>query len=310
MHPEDLARVHRELDEHLGGRSDHFEVEHRIRHKSGAFRWVLTRGLAVRDNQSRPIRMAGSQSDVTDGKTVDALTGLPNRILLVDRLERMLSRRRRPDGGHLAVLFLDLDVFKMINDGMGHLYGDELLKAVATRLRHSLRADDSVARLSDDVAEPGPAPEHTIARLGGDEFVVLLHDVRNVVDATRVADRIHTELSAPFSVGGREVFTNASIGIALESPHYHRADEILRDADTAMYRAKALGKGRSEVFDAEMREQVIERMHLDTALRQAVERHEFVPFFQPIVDLRTGKLSGFESLMRWRRPGHGLVGPS
>ena len=313
VHPEDLPRLHHDLDEHLDGRSDHFEVEHRIRHKSGAFRWVLTRGLAVRDSHGRPIRMAGSQSDVTDGKIVDALTGLPNRVLLVDRLDRMLSGRRRQEGRHLAVLFLDLDGFKMVNDGMGHFYGDELLQAVAVRLRQSLRLSDTIARLADDVASAGIASglasEHTIARLGGDEFVVLLHEVRDVVDATNIADRINKALSAPFDVGGRELFTNASIGIALESPAYHRAEELLRDADTAMYRAKALGKGRSEVFDAEMREQVIERRHLDKALRLAVERREFVPFFQPIVDLGTGTLSGFESLIRWRRPGHGIVGP-
>jgi len=309
VHPEDLPRLQRELDEHLAGRSDHFEIEHRIRHKSGAFRWVLTRGLAVRDEHGEPIRMAGSQSDVTDGKIVDALTGLPNRVLLVDRLERMLSRRRRDEERHLAVLFLDLDGFKMVNDGMGHLYGDELLQAVAARLRQCLRLGDTIARMSDDAAPARLAPEHTIARLGGDEFVVLLHEVRNVVDATHVADRIHAALSSPFDVGGREVFTNASIGIALESPTYTRAEDILRDADTAMYRAKAMGKGRSEVFDAEMREQVIERMHLDTALRLAVERHEFVPFFQPIVDLQSGTLYGFESLIRWDRPGHGIIGP-
>lgn len=307
VHPEDLPRVQHELDEHLAGRSDHFEIEHRIRHKAGAFRWVLTRGLAVRDERGTPIRMAGSQSDVTDGKIVDALTGLPNRVLLVDRLERMLSRRRRDDDRHLAVLFLDLDGFKMVNDGMGHLHGDELLQAVAARLRQCLRSGDTIARLNDEL--PRLAPEHTIARLGGDEFVVLLHEVRNVVDATHVADRIHAALSSPFTVGGRDVFTNASIGIALESSTYTRAEDILRDADTAMYRAKAAGKGRSEVFDAEMREQVIERMHLDTALRLAVERHEFVPFFQPIVDLQTGKLYGFESLIRWQRPGHGIIGP-
>ena len=309
VHPEDLPRVHREIDEHLAGRSDHFESEHRIRHKGGAFRWVLTRGLAVRNTQGKPIRIAGSQSDVTDGKIVDALTGLPNRVLLVDRLERMFNRRRKPEDGQMAVLFLDLDGFKLVNDGMGHLFGDELLQAVAGRLRQSLRASDTVVRVAEDEWPGGVAPEHTIARLGGDEFVVLLHEVRNVVDATHVADRIHRALAAPFEVGGREVFTNASIGIALDSPNYRRAEEILRDADTAMYRAKALGKGRSEVFDAEMREQVIERMQLDTALRLAVERHELVPHFQPIVDLQNGQLAGFESLMRWNRAERGIVGP-
>jgi len=308
VHPEDLPRLHHELEEHLGGRTAHFENEHRVRHKGGAFRWVLTRGLAIRDEQGRPIRMAGSQSDITDGKIVDALTGLPNRVLLVDRLDRLLTARRNRTS-HLAVLFLDLDGFKTINDGMGHLFGDQLLRAVAGRLRQCLRTGDTIVRQTEDAAPKGLPPEHTIGRIGGDEFVVLLHEVRNIVDATQVAERIHRSLSAPFDIGGRNVFTNASIGIALDSPTYKHADDMLRDADTAMYRAKAAGKGRSEVFDANMRNQVIERMHLDTALRLAVERHEFVPFFQPLVDLRSGKLYGFEALLRWQRPERGIVPP-
>ena len=308
VHPEDLPRLHHELEEHLAGRTAHFENEHRVRHKGGAFRWVLTRGMAIRDEKGRPVRMAGSQSDITDGKIVDALTGLPNRVLLVDRLDRLLTARRsRPS--HMAVLFLDLDGFKTINDGMGHLFGDQLLRAVAGRLRQCLRTGDTVSRHSDDATPKGLPPEHTIGRIGGDEFVILLHEVRNVVEATHVADRIHRALSTPFDIGGRNVFTNASIGIALDSPGYKHADDMLRDADTAMYRAKAGGKGRSEVFDAVMRDQVIERMHLDTALRLAVERHEFVPFFQPLVDLRSGKLYGFEALLRWQRPDRGIVPP-
>ncbi|MFN8066731.1 MAG: EAL domain-containing protein [Vicinamibacterales bacterium] len=309
VHSEDLPRLHHELEEHLAGRSAHFENEHRVRHKGGAFRWVLTRGLAIRDDQGRPIRMAGSQSDITDGKIVDALTGLPNRVLLVDRLDRLLATRRTKTGAVLAVLFLDLDGFKTINDGMGHLFGDELLRAVAGRLRQCLRSSDTIARSTDDTTPKGLPPEHTIGRIGGDEFVVLLHEVRNVVDATQVAERIHRALSAPFDIAGRNVFTNASIGIALSGPQYKRADDMLRDADTAMYRAKASGKGRSEVFDANMRDQVIERMHLDTALRLAVERREFIPFFQPLVDLRSGKLYGFEALIRWQRPERGIVPP-
>jgi PAS domain S-box-containing protein len=309
VHPEDLARLRRELDDHLAGRPGHFECEHRVRHKSGMFRWVLTRGLAIRDHDGQPTRMAGSQSDITEGKVVDALTGLPNRVLLVDRLERMLTRRRRAGAGHLAVLFLDLDGFKLVNDGMGHLFGDQLLQAVAQRLRQCLRLTDTVARPHEELSMTGTAGEHTIGRLGGDEFVVLLHDVGTVCDATMVAERIQEALAAPFELGGREVFTTASIGIALDTSHYTSGAEILRDADTAMYRAKALGKGRFEVFDAAMRARVVERMQLETALRLAVERHEFMPFFQPIVDLQEGTLSGFEALLRWERPGVGLVLP-
>jgi PAS domain S-box-containing protein len=309
VHSEDLPRLRHELDEHLAGRPGHFECEHRIRHKSGKFRWVLTRGLAVRDGDGRPTRMAGSQSDVTDGKVVDALTGLPNRVLLVDRLERMLARRRKPGTGYLAVLFLDLDGFKLINDGMGHIFGDQLLQAVATRLKQCLRVTDTVARPQDGPAADGVAREHTIGRLGGDEFVVLLHDVAGVVEATMVAERLRRALAAPFELDGRQAFISASIGIALDSTSYSRGEDILRDADTAMYRAKALGKGRFEVFDSAMRERVIARMQMETALRLAVERHEFVPFFQPIIDLRASTLTGFESLLRWQRPEQGLVLP-
>ena len=153
VHNEDLPRLRLELDEHLAGRPGHFECEHRIRHKSGKFRWVLTRGLAIRDNEGRATRMAGSQSDVTDGKVVDPLTGLPNRVLLVDRLERMLTRRRKPGSGYLGVLFLDLDGFKLINDGMGHMFGDQLLQAVANRLKQCLRATDTVARPQEEPVE-------------------------------------------------------------------------------------------------------------------------------------------------------------
>jgi PAS domain S-box-containing protein len=308
VHSEDLLRVHRDLEEHLAGRTDHFENEHRIRHKSGVFRWVLTRGLATRDGEGRPVRMAGSQSDVTDGKMVDALTGLPNRVLLVDRLERILQRPRGPAAGRLAVLFIDLDGFKLVNDGLGHHFGDLLLQAVAGRLQHCLRVSDTVARPGDELPR-NPAADHTIGRLGGDEFVVLLFDVWTVVDAMQVADRIQRALAAPFELDGREVCTGASIGIAFGGGADAGPEEVLRDADTAMYRAKALGKGRSEVFDAAMRAHVVERMDLATALRLAVERREFLPFFQPIVDLRSGRLTGFEALLRWQRPGIGIELP-
>ncbi len=308
VHSEDLPGVHHDIGEHLAGRTDHFENEHRIRHKSGVFRWVLTRGLATRDDHGRPVRMAGSQSDVTDGKIVDALTGLPNRVLLTDRLERMLERSGGSDAGRFAVLFIDLDGFKLVNDGLGHHFGDLLLQAVAGRLQHCLRESDTVAR-PGDAPRSNPAADYTVGRLGGDEFVVLLFGVRSVVDATHVADRIQRALAAPFDLGGREVCTGASIGIAFTGGADARPEDVLRDADTAMYRAKALGKGRSEVFDAAMRAQVVERMELDTALRLAVERHEFLPFFQPIVDLRSGQLAGFEALLRWQRPGKGIVPP-
>jgi len=308
VHSEDLGRLRRDLDAHLAGETAHLENEHRIRHKSGAFRWVLTRGLAVCDAEGRPVRIAGSQSDITEGKVIDALTGLPNRVLLIDRLERVLHHHETQPDGQFAVLFLDLDGFKFVNDSLGHLRGDELLQAVARRLESSLRRADTVVRGPAGTASL--ATEHTLARLGGDEFVVLLHEVKDVVDATRVAERIQRMLARPFQIGGRDVFTTLSIGIAVGSHNYTRADDVLRDADTAMYRAKALGKGRAEVFDAEMRAQVLERLRLDTALRLGLERHEFVPYYQPIVNLQTGVLAGFEALLRWRQPDGSVLSPA
>ncbi len=305
VHSEDMPRLHRDLEAHFNGQSPHFECEHRIRHKSGMFRWVLTRGLAVRDKDGRPLRMAGLQSDITDGKVVDALTGLPNRMLLTDRIERAIDHHRRPAGGQFAVLFLDLDGFKLVNDGFGHLVGDQLLQTVARRLESALRQSDLVTRPD----QPQQPIEHTLARLGGDEFVILLHEIRSVVDATRVAERIQTMFARPFDVGGREVFAATSIGIAVGTAAYHKAEDVLRDADTAMYRAKALGKGRFEVFDATMREQVVQRLQMETELRQAVDRREFVPDYQPIIDLRTGRMTGFEALLRWQHPERGIVAP-
>jgi predicted signal transduction protein with EAL and GGDEF domain len=220
----------------------------------------------------------------------------------------MLQHNRRHTDSRFAVLFLDLDEFKVVNDSLGHLAGDSLLQAVAHRLETLLRATDTVAHLP--APESDGAPEHTIARLGGDEFIILLHDVHGALDATRVAERITAGLATPFEVAGREVYVSTSIGIAVSGPGYHAPDELLRDADTAMYRAKAAGKGRSEVFDVAMRKQVTERLQLDTAVRQGLERHEFVPFYQPIIDLRTGRIAGFEALLRWRHPDRGIVPPS
>ncbi|MDH4063620.1 MAG: EAL domain-containing protein [Acidobacteriota bacterium] len=306
VHPEDLPRVQRDLDAHLAGHTAHFESEHRILHRSGAFRWILTRGLATRDDNGRATRFAGSLSDITEGKVMDALTGLPNRTLLIDRVARALERSRAHEAESFAVLFLDLDEFKMINDSLGHHVGDELLTAVAGRLEASFRNTDLISRPTGS-DRPAAWTEHTLARVGGDEFVILLHSVGDALSATRVAERVHQALARPFLVAGREVFTSASIGIALSQSGYRRPDELLRDADTAMYRAKALGKGQTEVFDVEMREQVMRHLHLDTAVRRGFERREFVPYFQPLVDLATGRLAGFEALMRWRHPERGLV---
>jgi len=300
IHDADRARVKGELTAHQNRQTSHFESEHRMLHKDGTFRWMLSRGLAIYGEKGNALRMAGSQTDITEGKVSDPLTGLPNRLLFIDRLSRLIKHAKRRKNQSFAVLFMDLDGFKMINDSMGHLIGDQLLVAVAARLEKCLRATDTLARLGETF---------TVARLGGDEFTVLLDDLKDPNDAKTAAERLMKALSAPFVLGGKEVFTSVSIGIALSSPNYEQPDEILRDADTAMYRAKSLGKARFEVFDADMRASVMARLQLETDLRRALERREFSNFYQPIVDLASGDIAGFEALLRWRHPTRGLLGP-
>jgi diguanylate cyclase (GGDEF)-like protein len=221
----------------------------------------------------------------------DALTGLPNRALLLNRLGHALARFRRDPSRLFAVLFLDLDRFKIINDSVGHLIGDELLKEVSARISGTLRADD------------------TIARLGGDEFAVLLDDVDTAENVTIAANRMIAVLQEPVRLGGKELFTSASVGIALADPRYTRAEELLRDADVAMYRAKAAGRHRVEVFDERLHQEALRVLDLEGDLRRALARNEFVPHFHAIVDLVDASVVGYEALLRWRHPERGLILP-
>jgi diguanylate cyclase (GGDEF)-like protein/PAS domain S-box-containing protein len=301
VHPEDIDQVRAQIAGHLAGVSESFESEHRMRHDDSSYRWVLTRGLAVRGDKNLAVRMAGSQTDITERKRAeerlvhgalhDALTGLPNRALLADRLDRAVQRARRHRESPFAVLHLDLDRFKVINDSLGYMHGDELLIGMARRL------------------EPCLKPGDTLARLSGDEFAVLIDDMASVTEATAMAERIHKALAAPFRIAGQDVFTSASTGIVLGPSSYERADEVLRDADLAMYRAKAAGNGRAEVFDATMHAHAIQLVHLETDLRRAVERGEMLLYYQPIVSLETGRIVGFETLVRWNHPERGLITP-
>ena len=222
----------------------------------------------------------------------DGLTGLANRALFVDHVKLALGRAERHAGYRFAVLFLDLDRFKVVNDSLGHMTGDQLLIGVARRLEATIRPGD------------------TVSRLGGDEFTILLDDLSDAGEAEAVAERLQRELALAFNLGSHEVFTTASIGIALSSPDYHRPEDILRDADTAMYRAKQLGKARYEVFDQAMHARAMERLGLERDMRRAVERRELFLQFQPIVSLSTGSLRGFEALVRWRHPERGVIPPA
>ena len=301
VHNDDVARVRGGLAAHLSTGSGHYESEHRILHRDGTFRWMLCRGAATRNETGTATRLAGSLTDITETKVADALTGLPNRLLFNDVLERAINRPARRPGYLFALLVLGLDRFKAVNHSLGLLTADRLLVAVAERLHASLRSTDAVTR-----AEHG----FTLARLGGDEFTVLLDDISDVSDAVRVAERLRSALELPFDVEGQEVFTSASVGIAISTTGYERPEQILRDAAIALHRAKAEGASRCELFDSAMRDRVISRLRLENDLRRAIEHRTFEIHYQPIVSLATGEIAGFEALMRWRHPERGAVSPA
>lgn len=301
VHSDDRARLQHEIQSHRQGKTLHFEDEHRILTHDGTYRWVLSRGVAVCDAAGTPYRMAGSLTDIHPRKLTeeqllhdamhDALTELPNWALLMDRLGVSMARSTREGGYLFAVLIVDLDRFKNVNDSLGHSMGDELLVAISQRLSSFVRPGD------------------TVARLGGDEFAVLLNGILEPGDAIKVAERVAEELSRSFHLGTQEVFTTASIGIALSSAGYERPEEMLRDADTAMYKAKELGKAQYVIFDQEMREQIVHTMQVEMDLRRAVDRREFRVHYQPIVSLKGGEIEGFEALVRWDHPQRGLIAP-
>ena len=238
----------------------------------------------------------------------DRLTGLGNRALLNDRLARLIDAARGDAGRTYAVLFLDFDRFKVVNDSLGHDVGDGLLVAIADRLRKTLRDSDTVSTGTDD-AGAQLTTETTAARLGGDEFILLLDHLRDPDDAVRVAGRVLETLAAPYKVRGHTIHSTASIGIATSAGAYDTAAAMIRDADTAMYRAKAAGKARAVLFDQAMHREAVERLQLEGDLREALGRDEFALQFQPIVRLDTGAVIGFEVLLRWHHPGRGVVPP-
>ena len=262
---------------------------------------MLARAGAVRDASGKAIRLCGSMMDVTERRAAadrvvhdalhDPLTRLPNRSMFLDLMKRSFARTRRREGYAFAVLFLDLDHFKSVNDGLGHAAGDDLLVQTTRRLQTCLREGD------------------TLARMGGDEFTVLVDDVKGVVDAEAVAERIRQATALPFQIAAREVFSTVSVGIAVSSPAYGRPEDLLLDADTAMYRAKALGRARCVVFDGNLREREPQLLDLETDLRHALQRQEFRIQYLPVVEVATGRIQGLEALVRWAHPTRGLMAP-
>lgn len=301
-HPDDLGANLTDLYQMLEGTIITSTREKRYIHKEGHVVWATVSSSSVFGEHGKPTHFIVQAQDITERKQAeeqlhhaafyDALTELPNRVLFTDHLGLALNRAAQHTDHLFAVLFLDIDRFKNINDSLGHVVGDQLLTAVAGRLQNCVR------------------PEDTVSRFGGDEFAVLLNGVKNSSDAFVITERILRDIEAPFRLSGYDVFTSASVGVALSTVGYDNTEEILRDADTAMYRAKEQGKGRYEVFDKIMHARAVSRLRMESDLRQALERGEFEVFYQPIMNLEAGNLSGFEALVRWRHPERGLVPPA
>ncbi|MGH2790708.1 MAG: putative bifunctional diguanylate cyclase/phosphodiesterase [Actinomycetota bacterium] len=301
VHPDDRSRVRADEEAAVaapGAKSS--AVEYRMLTKDARVVWVSDDASVVRDEDGTALHWSGILSDVTERKGLedqlkhqafhDPLTGLANRALFVDRVEHALARGKR-DGLRVAVLFFDLDDFKTINDSLGHNAGDQLLMAAAKRLHTCLRPGD------------------TFARFGGDEFAILLEDT-SLSNATSVAYRLIDGLSEPFSIGGRDVIVRASVGIELGNARTIRSDELLRNADVAMYVAKSKGKARYELFDSSMHSAALHRLEVKADLKRAIDNEEFVLHYQPIVDLDEGALVGMEALVRWEHPVRGLIAPA
>jgi diguanylate cyclase (GGDEF)-like protein/PAS domain S-box-containing protein len=298
-HPHDAVLLLPILTADAGQPEQPRRVEWRARHRNGTWRSFETIGTNLLDDpdvcgivlNSRDISERRVLEDQLKHQAFhDPLTSLPNRALFADRLAHALARRNRV-GRSVAVLFLDLDNFKVVNDSLGHRAGDQLLIALAERLQLGLR------------------PEDTVARVGGDEMAILLEDVETVAEVSDLANRVQQRIAAPVYLDGREVFTTVSIGIAMSTIDNDRPEHLLRDADVALYRAKAQGKARYAIFDPSMDAQALERLELETDLRHAVDRSELRVHYQPIVDLETGRLCEVEALVRWQHPLRGLIPP-
>ncbi|PYX05229.1 MAG: hypothetical protein DMG88_22120, partial [Acidobacteria bacterium] len=318
IHPSDREAVLQAAAKaHTTGRGE--RLEYRMRHKDGSWRILESTASPIHNAEGVVEKLVIVNRDITERKRAeemlahsafhDGLTDLPNRTLFLDRLQHALIRARRHSDYQFAVLFVDMDEFKVVNDSLGHSAGDELLMQIAKRLNACFRETDTIARAeTGDNFELRPSDDG-LARLGGDEFTVLLEDVFKPSDAIRVAQRIQEKLALPFVIAGQQIVIAASIGIVASSSSYAGAEDLLRDAEIAMYRAKRTGKARCEVFDSAMHSSAVRRLKLETDLRRGLEKGELVVYYQPIISLRSGKIVGFEALSRWQSP-DGMVPPA
>ncbi|MDH5508534.1 MAG: EAL domain-containing protein, partial [Anaerolineae bacterium] len=301
VHSDDIEALKTAIEQCRQIAMVNLDIEYRALNKDGSYRWMLARGQTVLDEHGAAYRMAGSQADITERKVAeekirhdalhDNLTDLPNRAYIMAQLVKAIDKYQEDESKLFAILFIDIDRFKVINDTLGHYVGDTFLIEVAGQIKNCLR------------------PQDVVARLGGDEFVVLLEGIGNIGDATVVADRINEKLEHPLELSGNKIFTAASIGIVCCSPEYEKPEEYLRDADIAMYRAKAGGRARFEVFDQQMRTSVLNRQKMELDLREAILHNQFQMYYQPITDLDTNQIEGFEALLRWQHPTRGLILP-
>jgi diguanylate cyclase (GGDEF)-like protein/PAS domain S-box-containing protein len=314
IHPEDRFKV---LEAAREARSTGVgrKLEYRIRHKDGTWRVLESMASTIQNEKGEVAKLVIVNRDVTERKRAeevlehnsfhDALTGLPNRRLFLDRLQHLFARaRRNPERQH-AVLLVDLDGFKTFNDAMGQALGDRMIVEIGQRLGACLRHDDTVSRPQFENSTMDPV----LSRMGGDEFTILLEEVSHPSNAMRVAERILSAVAAPFLVEGRQVRTSASVGIALSKPTHERAEDLLVDADVAMRRAKAMGGSRCEVFDEAVHTRAVNRLKLESELHEALEKRQFRVHYQPIVQLETRRITGFEALLRWQHPVQGLISP-
>jgi diguanylate cyclase (GGDEF)-like protein/PAS domain S-box-containing protein len=301
VHHDDLPGLRADISAHIDGRTVVHQFEHRIRQRDGGFRWVLSRGLVRRDRWGRAVALSGSLTDINRRKRAEALaaphalhdelTGLPSRRVLIERLEQAIEQTRRDPEFRFSVLFLNLDRFKVLNDSIGLDSADRILTQLAQRLRHSV-------------------PEGTlVCRYGGDEFAIMIEGQERFEEADELAQAIHDSLRQPFELDEQTIFTTASIGITNSARNYDRAAEVIRDAGVATSRAKRKGKSRSSTFDTAMRQEALNTLRTQMQLREAIVRQQFEVYYQPIVQLGSCRLTGFEALVRWNHPKRGVIGP-